>query len=102
MTNTQKAVGGASLAVAIGAAVLLAPAPSVTPRWPVLRATWNPVQCDGYNFYHGTNLDRRTWVKLGTTTTNVFAFQSEQCGFIGVRSFYRFGTNELESGWNVK
>jgi hypothetical protein len=101
MTTAQKTIGVATLALAGLSAVLLTQSPPdpPPPAWPVLKATWNPVECHGYNFYHGTNLDRRTWVKIGSTTTNVLDFQSEEFGFIGLKAFNRSGTNELESDW---
>lgn len=101
MTTAQKTAAGAVTAAAIAAAVILAPAPAPTPlgAWPPLKAVWNPVECHGYNVYHGTNLDRRTWQRIGQTTNAFFWFQSQAFGFIGVRAFNRSGTNELESDW---
>jgi hypothetical protein len=100
MTGTNKAAaGGAVLAVAIGAAVLMDQQTAPVPVWPMLRVEWNAVPCHGYNVYHGTNLDRRTWTKMGSTTNTSFWFRSSQFGFVGVKAFYLSGTNELESAW---
>lgn len=104
MTTTEKALAGGAVALAIGSAVLIQDAlqaPPPAPSWPFLKAEWSPVQCHGYNVYHGTNLDRRTWRKLGSTTETFYWFQSEQFGFVGVKAFNRSGTNELESDWGT-